>query len=746
MLEPILQGFIEWLYTIFVDTADYVFGDLMDVLTMDMTYFRKVAPVVTDIAAIIRALGWAMLIGNLVFQALKSMMSGAGFEGEDPRLLFTRTFAFSFLLLASDQICEICMQMTRRVVTLLAMPATFKIALPTAAYFSGITVSWMLVAIVGIILIIQMVKLFVDIGERYVITCVLTFMAPLAFAMGGSRNTSDIFKGWCRMYGSMNLMLIMNIVFLKLIISAMSHMVSSGVILWVVFIVALTRVARKIDAHIAKIGLNPAQAGNSLGVRLPGGMTMVVVKSLASMVGKSAGAARSGASGNRSGGNPPPNGNGYRGRGANPTPPPSSGGNSAAEADVNVGVNSQSRGARVNVPGGNASVVHNGNQFNANSQSMSANSSSRSESASFDNSGSSSSRVQTQTQNAPRSSNPSRPPLSRNTAGMSQTSVQTNATATSQEHSQHDSTVNPPRTAATPPPTPSAGNTSQTYHHSSSRNVNTNANVSGGQDNTSVNSSGTQGGVNVSTTVRNSIPANPAVSQRHSTMNASETRSGSTVPAQTPPAHPQVNVASSSNDTSVNPVNTSYHSSANTPLNRTGASVNVQTAPSGNRNTAVPIVSVPTTSTHISSNHDIGGNSTVVSMQSASNSNVKDDSNSSTVNTSHIHNNTTPAAPVGVNGSHVNITHSPTTSNTETIGGTTSHNTNITAPQQRIDHTHQHGRYDPAAANRKGHRYYFTKATETTKLNREQPKRGEEHGKTTKEKRKGRGGSQRTDA
>ena len=75
-----------------------------------------------------------------------------------------------------------------------------------------------------------MQELFVDIGERYVITCVLTFMAPLAFAMGGSRNTSDIFKGWCRMYGSMNLMLIMNIVFLKLIISAMSHMVSSGVI------------------------------------------------------------------------------------------------------------------------------------------------------------------------------------------------------------------------------------------------------------------------------------------------------------------------------------------------------------------------------------------------------------------------------------------------------------------------------------------------------------------------------------
>ena len=185
--------------------------------------------------------------------------------------------------------------------------------------------------------------------------------------------------------------------------------------------------------------------------------------------------------------------------------------------------------------------------------------------------------------------------------------------------------------------------------------------------------------------------------------------------------------------------------------------MNVQTAPNGNRNTTVPNDSVPTTGTP-----DGGGNNTVVSTQSVSNSALKGDSNvnggdatsstvmdgsnTNTVNTRHIHNNTTPAAPVGINGSHVNITHSPTTSNIETIGGAASHNTSITASQQRIDHTHQHGRHDPAAANRKGHRYYFTKSTETTKLNREQPKRGEKHGETAAEKRKGRGGSQRTDA
>lgn len=304
MLEPILQGLIEWLYSLFEDIADYFFGDIMDVLTMDMDYFRKVAPIVDEISEVILALAGALLIGNLVFQAIKSMMSGAGFDGEDPRLLFLRTFVFSFLLLSSRQICDMCTKITGKVVALISIQQHFTLITPTASMFTGAgSAKWLIAIIVGVSLIIQMIKLFFDIGERYVISCVLTFMAPLAFAMGASKNTSDIFKGWCRMYGSMNLMLIMNIIFLKLITSAMTNVSKSNIILWFVFVLALTRVARKIDAHIAKIGLNPAQTSNSVGLRVPGGLTMVVVRTIASLATKGATNMKGSSGGNnRSGG------------------------------------------------------------------------------------------------------------------------------------------------------------------------------------------------------------------------------------------------------------------------------------------------------------------------------------------------------------------------------------------------------------------------------------------------------------
>ncbi len=288
MLEPILKGLVEWIYGMMIDIMSYASGQLLGVLSMDLTYFETTAPIISDIVNVFIALGWALLIGNLVFQLLKSMVSGLGFEAEEPKIIFLRTFVFAFLLLASRQICNIGLSIASKVIDLLALPDVIHIRTPNESMFHlGSEAKWLLVIIVGVVLMIQMVKLLFEIGERYVITSVLTFFAPLAFSMGGSKNTNDIFKGWVRMYCSMLLMMIMNIVFLKLIMSAMSQMAAGNVLIWLVFVVALTRVARKIDSHIGKIGLNPAQTGDAIGTRIPGMMTMMAVKVMSSAIGKS---------------------------------------------------------------------------------------------------------------------------------------------------------------------------------------------------------------------------------------------------------------------------------------------------------------------------------------------------------------------------------------------------------------------------------------------------------------------------
>ena len=319
MLELLFQGFIEWIYGLILECWEYFASVLFDLMSLDFAYLREHIPIIDTIRQIMLGVGWALLIGNLVFQATRGMAAGLGFDAEDPKLLFTRTFAFSFLLVASPQICELGLNMTSTVIELLQMPDAVDITFADEASFGGLTVSWLLVVICGIIVMFQTFKLIMEMAERYFILAVLTITSPLAFGMGGSRNTSDIFNGWCRMFGSMCLLMATNVMFVKMLLSVLSYYPSGlDVLPWMVLVITIVKVAKKADSILARIGLNPAMTGDPLGRGFPGAMTMMVVRSLVSnaahTIGRNGGQQRSGS------GNPKPN---------TPTGPRTGGGNTS---------------------------------------------------------------------------------------------------------------------------------------------------------------------------------------------------------------------------------------------------------------------------------------------------------------------------------------------------------------------------------------------------------------------------------
>ena len=319
MLELLFQGFIEWIYGLILECWEYFASVLFDLMSLDFAYLREHMPVIDTIRQIMLGVGWALLIGNLVFQATRGMAAGLGFDAEDPKLLFTRTFAFSFLLVASPQICELGLNMTSTVIELLQMPDAVDITFADEASFGGLTGSWLLVVICGIIVMFQMFKLIMEMAERYFILAVLTITSPLAFGMGGSRNTSDIFTGWCRMFGSMCLLMATNVMFVKMLLSVLSYYPSGlDVLPWMVLVITIVKVAKKADSILARIGLNPAMTGDPLGRGFPGAMTMMVVRSMVSnaahTIGRNGNQPRSGS------GNSKPNA---------PTGPRSGGGNTS---------------------------------------------------------------------------------------------------------------------------------------------------------------------------------------------------------------------------------------------------------------------------------------------------------------------------------------------------------------------------------------------------------------------------------
>ena len=299
MLELIFQGFIEWIYSLVLDCWNWLSSSLLDIMSLDLAYIKSHVPIMTDIMQVLLAVGWALLLGNLVFQAMKGMAAGLGFEAEDPKMLFGRSAVFSFLLLASPQLCEIVLDMTSRIITLLKLPNAVNVHLVDASILGNLLAGWLVVIICNFIIMWKVLKLLLKIAEQYVVLSTLTIAAPLAFSMGGSKSTAPIFTGWCRMYGSMCLLMVSNVMFFKMLLSVMSAIPSGlDVIPWMVLIFSIVKVAKRMDDTITRIGLNPAQTGASGGRSLPGMLAATIMHGAVSQVTKTIGGAIGGAAGN----------------------------------------------------------------------------------------------------------------------------------------------------------------------------------------------------------------------------------------------------------------------------------------------------------------------------------------------------------------------------------------------------------------------------------------------------------------
>ena len=289
MINLILKDLVLWLFELFLDLMNYCADALLGLMNTDLAYFESNVPIIVKLYGVFVAIGWGFLIGNCAFQCLKAMFAGLGFETESPAILLVRTFLFGFILIMSKQVCEIGLSIGKTLMELIGLPEKASITFPDDSMFPDLTSSWLLIVIIGVLIGAQLIKLFFEIGERYVVVAILTLFSPVAFAMGGSRSTKDICSGFIRTYASMILLLVSNVLFLKLIYSALSSMPDGIMILpWTVLIVGIARVARKADNLLAKIGLNPSFTGDPLGNGMGKAVAFMAARSILSSATHSA--------------------------------------------------------------------------------------------------------------------------------------------------------------------------------------------------------------------------------------------------------------------------------------------------------------------------------------------------------------------------------------------------------------------------------------------------------------------------
>lgn len=314
-LSWIFESIVNWVASIVTSIMDAVSGIFLDALGTDMTAMEQYFPFVTEAFSIFQYSAWALLFLITVWQLFR-VFGGPVTEAENPWQLLVRSAIFALLIGYAKPIFLLALDIARAPYTALLDatmdPGSFTFAGVEQVIQNGLTTLVSTITVIGPLLtIILMVslgwnyfKMLLECVERYVVVGVLCYTSPLAFAMGGSKTTSNVFKGWTRMVGSQLLLLVLNVWFLRAFNSTVGQFVGSGgalstgqgsIFLWMFVALAFLKTAQKFDAYLAAMGLNVAQTGSSMGMELL--MAARVISGVASGGARTAGSIFRGASG-----------------------------------------------------------------------------------------------------------------------------------------------------------------------------------------------------------------------------------------------------------------------------------------------------------------------------------------------------------------------------------------------------------------------------------------------------------------
>jgi hypothetical protein len=230
----ILDGIVEWIAEQVMYGLDLINTSVLGALGCDMSVFVRYFPAAETMYNIFVALSIGLILLNWIWQLFKNFGLIAGVEAEDPVKLSIRSVLFIFLAYFADEIVNMALAIGG---TPYEWILTSELPALNFADFNSVVLTILgvcangAVALIALILIIILawnyIKLLFEAAERYVLLGVLVFTAPVAFSMGASQTTSNIFKAWCRMFGGQIFLLLMNAWCLRLFTSMVGAFLSN---------------------------------------------------------------------------------------------------------------------------------------------------------------------------------------------------------------------------------------------------------------------------------------------------------------------------------------------------------------------------------------------------------------------------------------------------------------------------------------------------------------------------------------
>ena len=230
----ILDGIVEWIAEQVMAGLDLINTSVLGALGCNMDTFLRYFPAAETMYNVFVALAMGLILLNWIWQLFRNYGMSVGIEAEDPVKLSLRCILFLLLAYFSDQIVNFILDIGGTpynwILTSELPSLDFGSFNATILTILGVCANGA-VATIGLILMLILawnyIKLLFEAAERYVLLGVLVYSAPVAFAMGASQTTSNIFKSWCRMFGGQVFLLVMNAWCLRLFTSMVGAFIAN---------------------------------------------------------------------------------------------------------------------------------------------------------------------------------------------------------------------------------------------------------------------------------------------------------------------------------------------------------------------------------------------------------------------------------------------------------------------------------------------------------------------------------------
>lgn len=290
MIESIVQS----LLTVVGEGLEWVIQAFLCCISFDIEQFSRNFPVAGTMYTILQGVGFGLTFGICIFQLVKFFTGPLTESTETPLRVCARCLISAVCILIGNYgLVAVCNLFSYPYADLLKTDGvkyqigavlgnlTEEGGAGLASSLTDLTVAgsvvspvaqmgsltMLVLALIAILLLgWNILKLILEVVERYLVLMTIIYTSPLGWATISSESTAGIFKKWLSMFFSQCIMMLLNVWSFKVIISVLGTGTSgdSNLFMRLILGLAFCKVAQRMDTYLNQIGANAAITGQNM--------------------------------------------------------------------------------------------------------------------------------------------------------------------------------------------------------------------------------------------------------------------------------------------------------------------------------------------------------------------------------------------------------------------------------------------------------------------------------------------------